>query len=166
VRDPQARSRRCSLPRRIDHFSRLPGPHHGAPAVRNGARFRSITWGENHQARLRNLGRDWRVSVPDWTAFVLKTLPHSAEISWRHTMSFPWPVTDDELILNDALDIAMRHFDLPSDEEEYAAVESFVGKAIMDDWRRGVRNKVVLANKAIAEVEDHRLLGNKLPSAS
>jgi hypothetical protein len=81
-------------------------------------------------------------------------------------MSFPWPVTDDELVLNDALDIAMRHFDLPSDEEEYAAVESFVGEAIMDDWRRGVRNKVVLANKAIAEVEEHYLFGNKLPSAS
>ena len=36
----------------------------------------------------------------------------------------------------------------------------------MDDWRRGVRNKVVLANKAIAEVDEHYLLGNKLPSAS
>ena len=82
------------------------------------------------------------------------------------TMSFPWPVTDDELVLNDALDIVMRHFDLPSDEEEYASVESFIGEAIMDDWRRGVRNKVVLANKAIAEVEEHYLFGNKLPSAS
>jgi len=125
---------------------------------------------ENHQARLRTLGRDSRVSVPDWTAFVLKTLPHSAEISWRRTMSlhdeFPLAVTDDELVLDDALAIAMRHFDLPSDEEEYVAVESFVGKAIMDDWRRGVRNKVFLANKAIAEVEEHYLLGNKLPSAS
>ena len=60
------------------------------------------------------------------------------------TMSFPWPVTDDELVLDDALAIAMRHFDLPSDEEEYAAVESFVGKAIMDDWRK---NKVVVRQR-------------------
>ena len=28
-------------------------------------------------------------------------------------MSFPWPVTDDDLILNEALDTAMRYFDLP-----------------------------------------------------
>ena len=79
-------------------------------------------------------------------------------------MSFPWPV--DELILNNALDIAMRYFDLPSDEEEYAGVESFAGEAIMADWRRGVRNKIVLANKAIAEVEEHHPLGNKLRRAS
>ena len=77
-------------------------------------------------------------------------------------MSFPWPVTDDELALNDALDIAMRYFDLPHDEEQYAGVESFAGEAIMAEWRRGVRNKVVLANKAIAEVEQRHPLAHKL----
>jgi hypothetical protein len=84
------------------------------------------------------------------------------EISVRCIMSFPWPVTDDELALDDALDLTMRYFDLPSDEEQYAGVESFAGEAIMAEWRRGVRNKVVLANKAIAEVEDHHPLGKKL----
>jgi hypothetical protein len=77
-------------------------------------------------------------------------------------MSFPWPVTDDDLVLNNALGIAMRYFDLPQDEEEYAGVESFAGETIMEDWRRGVRNRVVLANKAIAQVEQHHPLGNKL----
>ena len=81
-------------------------------------------------------------------------------------MSFPWPVTDDELALNNALDIAMRYFDLPHDEEQYAGVKSFAGEAIMAEWRRGVRNKVVLANKAIAEVEEHHPLGKKLSPAS
>jgi hypothetical protein len=81
-------------------------------------------------------------------------------------MSFPWPVTDDDLTLNDALDIAMRYFDLPPNEEEYAGVESFAGEAIMADWRLGVRNKVVLANKAIAEIEEHHPLGNRLRRAS
>lgn len=80
-------------------------------------------------------------------------------------MSFPWPVTDDELALNDALDIAMRYFDLPHDEEQYADVECFAGEAIMAEWRRGVRNKVVLANKAIAEVEQRHPLGHKLRPA-
>jgi hypothetical protein len=72
----------------------------------------------------------------------------------RPRRCFPWPVTDDELDLNDALDIAMRHFDLPSDEEEYAAVESFVVEAIMDDWRRGVRNKIAI--KTILLIADDR----------
>lgn len=81
-------------------------------------------------------------------------------------MSFPWPVTDDDLILTDALDIAMRYFDLPPNEEEYAGVESFAGEAIMDEWRRGVSNTVVLANKAIAEIEERHPLGNKLRRAS
>jgi hypothetical protein len=36
----------------------------------------------------------------------------------------------------------------------------------MADWRRGVRNKIVLANKAIAEVEEHHPLGNRLRRAS
>jgi hypothetical protein len=78
-------------------------------------------------------------------------------------MSFPWPV--DELILDNALDIAMRYFDLPPDEEQYASVESFAGEAIMTDWRRGVRNEAVLANKAIAEVERNHPLGKKLQAS-
>ena len=47
-----------------------------------------------------------------------------------------------------------------------AATTADVSLKTLDDWRRGVRNKVVLANKAIAEVEEHYLFGNKLPSAS
>jgi hypothetical protein len=52
-------------------------------------------------------------------------------------MSFPWPVTDDELVLDEVLDIVMRYFDLPPDEEQYAAVESFAAEAIMAEWRSG-----------------------------
>ncbi len=78
-------------------------------------------------------------------------------------MSFPWPV--DEPTLNSALDIAMRYIDLPPDEEQYASVESFAGQAIMVHWRRGVRNDVILANKAIAEVEKDHPLGKKLQAS-
>jgi hypothetical protein len=81
-------------------------------------------------------------------------------------MSFPWPVTDDELALDNALDIAMRYFDLPQDGEQYADVESFAAEAIMAEWRRGVRNEIVLANKAIAEVEERHPLRRKLSPTS
>jgi hypothetical protein len=33
-------------------------------------------------------------------------------------MSFPWPVIDEEAILEEALGIALRYFDLPHDEAE------------------------------------------------
>jgi hypothetical protein len=81
-------------------------------------------------------------------------------------MSFPWPVADDEPALNDALDIASRYFDLPHDEEEYAGLESFASQTLMAEWRRGVRNTEVLANKAIAEMEEHHPVGNSLRRAS
>ncbi len=80
-------------------------------------------------------------------------------------MSFPWPVIEADQVLNEALGIAMRYFDLPAGEEEYADVEAFAGQAIMEDWRRGVRNKGLLANKAIAEIEERHPLG-KLRRAS
>jgi hypothetical protein len=52
-------------------------------------------------------------------------------------MSFPWPVIDEEAILEEALGIALRYFDLPRDEAEYADVETRAGHTIMEDWRRG-----------------------------
>jgi hypothetical protein len=63
-------------------------------------------------------------------------------------MSFPWPV--DELILNNALGIAMRYFDLPPDEEQYASVEIFREGSNHVGLAAGRRDRVVLANKAIA----------------
>jgi len=45
-------------------------------------------------------------------------------------VSFPWPVTDDELALDEALDIALCYFDLPQDEAQYATVESFASGAL------------------------------------
>jgi hypothetical protein len=92
--------------------------------------------------------------------------PFSTEISRECSMSFPWPVADDEPALNDALDIALRYFELPHDEEEYSGVESFAGQTIMAELRRGQRNTVVLANKAIAELEEHHAVGNRLRRAS
>ena len=39
-------------------------------------------------------------------------------------------------------------------------------KAIMAAWRSGERNKAVLANKAIAEIEEHHPLRKKLSPVS
>jgi hypothetical protein len=77
-------------------------------------------------------------------------------------MSFPWPVTDDELVLNDALEIVMRYFDLPVDEQVYSSVEKFAAEAIFEQWKLGARHKIVLANNAIAAVEERHPLASKL----
>jgi hypothetical protein len=77
-------------------------------------------------------------------------------------MTRPWPVAENEFLLEDALDIAMRYFDLPPDSAEYASVEKFAADAIMDEWKLGVRHKIVLANKAIAVIEDRHPLTNEL----
>ena len=83
--------------------------------------------------------------------------------------SFPWPVTDDELVLNDALDIVMRYFDPPLDQHDYASVERFAADCIFQAWKAGTRHKLALANKAIQAVEERHPLGKKLrrlPSVS
>jgi hypothetical protein len=77
-------------------------------------------------------------------------------------MSFPWPVTDDELVLNDALEIVMRYFDLPLDEQDYSSVEKFAAETILQEWKLGARHKIMLANKAIAAVEERHPLASKL----
>ena len=78
-------------------------------------------------------------------------------------MSFPWPV--DELILNNALDIAMRYFDLPQGRGAACQRRILRREAIMADWRRGVRDEAVLANKATAEVEMNHPLGERLQAS-
>jgi hypothetical protein len=77
-------------------------------------------------------------------------------------MTRPWPVTENEFLLDDALDIAMRYFDLPPDPAEYASVEKSAADAIMDEWKLGMRHKIGLANKAIAVIEDRHPLANEL----
>ncbi len=60
----------------------------------------------------------------------------------------------------------MRYLDLPPEEEEHASLELFAAEVIMDDWRTGARNKIVLANKAIAAIEEHYPSANRLRRAS
>ena len=40
---------------------------------------------------------------------------------------FPWPVTDDELLLYDEMNTAMRYFDLPQDEGSMPAWSALPG---------------------------------------
>src|SRR6266403_5038188 len=80
---------------------------------------------ENHTRR-RNQGCDRRVRFHNVSAESRRQVP----------MSFPWPVTDDELVLDEALGIALRYFEQPQqDEAQCATVESFAGGAMMAERR-------------------------------
>ena len=73
-------------------------------------------------------------------------MKHALEIGFR------W----DALVLFDPPNVP------PPGHPAYAGMEAFAGEAIMAEWRRDVRNKAVLANKAVAEIEKHRPLGSRL----
>ncbi len=65
-------------------------------------------------------------------------------------MTRPWPVTENEFLLDDALDIAMRYFDQPPDSAEYASVEKFAVDAIMDRPQpRRLHQVLVFAGRSI-----------------
>jgi hypothetical protein len=100
--------------------------------------------------------------VRDGGTFRFKQRSFQCRTAGLRAMNFPWPVTDDELILSDALEIVMRYFDLPLDEQEYASVEKFAANAIVEQWKLGTRHKIILANKAIALVEDRHPMSDKL----
>jgi hypothetical protein len=73
---------------------------------------------------------------------------------------YPWPITDGDVVLDEALYIAMRYLEQAGFDEDYTNVERMAAKAILDSWRMGVRHPIYLANKAIVAVERGERLGS------
>jgi hypothetical protein len=107
------------------------GGSSGADAsLQTGVKFR--------QSLRENLAGPWPEPVLIVARFHSATL---GAISQAATMSFPWPVTDEELTLDEALDIALRYFDLPQDEEQSGFVSGHVRTArrLLPEARTGRR---------------------------
>jgi hypothetical protein len=68
-------------------------------------------------------------------------------------MLFPWPIGDDDVVLSDALEIAMRYLSQSGQADDYTKVERIAASAILASWRNGARHRIYLANKAIVAVE-------------
>lgn len=62
--------------------------------------------------------------------------------------TFPWPVTDDELILNGALEDVMAAY-AEAGEEETARVREAAAALIIEAYNQGVRDQAVLAHHAL-----------------
>lgn len=65
---------------------------------------------------------------------------------------FPWPITDEELLLNNALDAVMSSYEPGGDHEE-ALVQKAAASLIVEAYNQGVRDKETLANYALRSLQ-------------
>jgi hypothetical protein len=66
-------------------------------------------------------------------------------------------LADRYVVLDDALDIAMRYLSQTGQADDYTNVERIAASAILTSWRGGARHRIYLANKAIVAVEQASL---------
>jgi hypothetical protein len=67
----------------------------------------------------------------------------SREVKKQMATAFPWPVTDDELLLNDALDTVVAR-SLPASQPDRERLVMAAANLIVDAYNQGVREQVVL----------------------
>ena len=68
-------------------------------------------------------------------------------------MPLPWPTTDNEAVLYEALDIAMEYLERTGQAADRDAVEAMAASAVLRSYARGVRHRIRLANDAIRALE-------------
>jgi hypothetical protein len=71
---------------------------------------------------------------------------------------FPWPVTDDELILNNALAIVMNTLEVQGSQRsnEDAVVRNAAASQIVEAYSKGIRDPDILAHHALKALRDAR----------
>jgi hypothetical protein len=66
---------------------------------------------------------------------------------------YPWPVGDFDNAMDEALDISMDYLERTEQAVKFLEVQRMAATAIVAAWKMGERNRVKLANVAIAAVE-------------
>jgi hypothetical protein len=69
---------------------------------------------------------------------------------------YPWPISDFDYAMDDALDIAMNYLERTGQVGTFAEVQRVAATAIVAAWKMGVRNRIKLAHVAIKAVEQNR----------
>jgi hypothetical protein len=67
--------------------------------------------------------------------------------------SFPWPITEDELLLNRALEAVLANYH-PRGEQEAALVQEAAGNLIAQAYEHGVRDEQALIHYALKRLRD------------
>jgi hypothetical protein len=69
--------------------------------------------------------------------------------NWACEMRWPWPSIDSDVVLYQALDIAMAYLETAGQEDDHDAMKMRVATVILASYDRGVRHRIRLANDAI-----------------
>jgi hypothetical protein len=87
-------------------------------------------------------------------------------------MPYPWPLPEaDDLILEEALDIAMDYLEFTRQAYPFSETQRICAHKILQSWRRGTRHRIKLANDAINAIERRQapyqpLVGSFYPRVS
>jgi hypothetical protein len=68
---------------------------------------------------------------------------------------FPWPVTDEDLVLDNALASVLNAYDARGDEEE-AVVREAAAKLIIEAYNQGIRDEAILSRFALKALRAQR----------
>jgi hypothetical protein len=64
-------------------------------------------------------------------------------------MRLPWPSIDSDIVLYQALDIAMAYLETTGQRDDHDAMKMRAATLILASYDRGVRHRIRLANDAI-----------------
>jgi hypothetical protein len=69
-------------------------------------------------------------------------------------MTLPWPITDSDAVLYEALDIAIGYLERTGwADEDDDAIQAMAASVILSSYGRGVRHRIRLANDAIVALQ-------------
>jgi hypothetical protein len=86
--------------------------------------------------------------------FIFLGVPMYVRNLVRCAMLYPWPLhSADQVVLSDALEIAMDYLEATGQAVSYPEVQHKVADAIVRAWRAGMRHQIRLANSGILAIE-------------
>ena len=77
----------------------------------------------------------------------------------NHVMFSPCP-NDIDPALQQAFDIALDYLELTGQAFSLEAVQQECGRVIVEEWAKGRKHRIWLANKAIESIERQRSIAN------
>jgi hypothetical protein len=69
---------------------------------------------------------------------------------------YPGPLTDTDVALEQALDIALDYLEFTGQAEKFVDTQRIAADTILMAWRAGTRHRITLVNYAITAVETKR----------
>ena len=68
-------------------------------------------------------------------------------------MPYLWPLANPDLVLDDALDIALDYLEFTGQAFPFSETQRLCAHIILQSWHSGTRHRIRLANDAINAIE-------------